>query len=87
MSKINGPFEVIGAVVLGIAGLHMGYQIGSEAVVYARTITENQDVLTYIVNQHPSMTKLISTLGVGSVMCGVGRAGTLVDMIFGTYKK
>jgi len=85
MSKITGLFEGIGAIGFGIAGLYMGYQLGSEAVEYARTITENQDVLAYVINQHPTITKLVVTLGVGGAMSEVGKLGGLVDLVLGTY--
>ena len=87
MSKITGLFEGLGAIGFGIAGLYMGYQLGSEAVEYAKTITENQDVLAYIINQHPAITKLTTALVVGEIMVEVGKLGGLVDFVFGTYDK
>lgn len=85
MSKTTGLFEGLGAIGFGIAGLYMGYQLGSEAVEYARTLIENQDVLAYVVNQHPTITKLVTTFGVGGAMSEVGKLGGLVDLVLGTY--
>lgn len=87
MPKIHGLFQGIGMITFGIAGLYMGYQLGSEAVEYAKTLKENQDVLAYVVNQHPTITTLATTFGVGGIMSQVGALGGLVDLVLGTYKK
>ena len=87
MSEIKGLFEAIGGLTLGIAGLYIGYKLGAEAVEYTKTIAENPDVLGYVVNQHPAMTKLVTTLGIGVVMSEVGRvSGGLVDLVLGSRK-
>ena len=87
MSNAIGLFETLGKIGFGIAGLYMGYQLGSDGVEYARTITENQDVLSYVINQHPTITKLTTTIGVSVVMSKVGSHCGLVDLVFGTYTK
>jgi hypothetical protein len=85
MSRITGMFEDLGTISFGIAGLYIGYQLGSEAVEYARTITENQDVLVYVINQHPIITKLVTTVGICEAMSEVGKLGGLVDLVLGNY--
>jgi len=85
MTKIEGPFEAIGALAFAIGGLYMGYNLGSEAVEYAKTIAENPDVLGYVVNQHPVITKVVTTVGVGNLMGELGKLpGSTLDGIFGT---
>lgn len=86
MSDIKGPFESVGAIALGVVGMYMGYKLGSEAVEYAKRITD-PDVIGYVVYQHPGITKLVTTLAVGELMAEIGRLpGGLVDVLFGTRK-
>ncbi|HLC53039.1 MAG TPA: hypothetical protein VJK03_00705 [Candidatus Nanoarchaeia archaeon] len=85
MSRIIGLFEGLGAFGFGIAGTYIGYQLGSEAIEYARTITEKKDVLAYLISQHPTMTKLTTTVGFCGIMFEVGKICGLVDLVFKTY--
>jgi len=87
MSKI-GPFQLLGGFGLGAVGLYIGYRLGAEAVEYSKTITENTDVLSYVVRQHPGLTKLVTTLGIGNIFTAIGGlSGGLVDIILGTREE
>ncbi|MEK6840420.1 MAG: hypothetical protein AABX79_00515 [Nanoarchaeota archaeon] len=71
--------EAIGMFAGFIGVSYAGYYLGAEAVEYAKKIAENSngfsDVITYMINMHPSLTKTFSTLGFG--MIG-GRLGILI---------
>ena len=69
------PCQKIGVAVkigAGVVGLIMGYQLGSEAVEYAKTIAQ-PGVLEHMVNQHPTLTKGLTSVAFGGLGIAAGK--------------
>lgn len=87
-NDIKGPGELIGETVSGALGLYTGYKYGVDVVEYAKTIAENQDILTYLVNQHPIITEVATALCVGELYAVGGRTlGSGLDWIANYERK
>lgn len=79
-----GIFQAVGTIVGAVAGIYIGYKLGSDAVDYAKTLT-SPDTLGYILREHPNLTTLVSTLGIGGLGAEVGTVpGSLLDTLFKT---
>ncbi len=81
----KGLLELVGGIAGGIAGLYYGYEMGSEAIEYAKTIAENPDTLAHVINLYPYSTILITSLGLSKVTYEVGAAcGAMADSLLET---
>ncbi|MBU2589597.1 MAG: hypothetical protein KJ939_06755 [Nanoarchaeota archaeon] len=82
-----GPFEAIGRITVGLSGLILGYCVAGEAVEYAKSIVQQPDAISYMITQHPTLTKVVGAVGIGSIFSGIGSFGGLIDVAFGLDPK
>jgi len=70
--------QLFGTICGVVAGSSVGLLLGVEAVAYANTISENPDLLSYTINQHPHLTKIVTTLTGWKIGAEIGRTGVLM---------
>ena len=87
-NRLNGPFELTTYVAGAIVGCVAGWKFGAEAVEYANQLTEHVDVLSALVKNHPTVTKVLGLAAGAEVVGSVTRlGGVALDMLVGTYRR
>jgi len=78
-----GIVSTVGAVGLGITGIVTGNDLSNEAIEFSRNVGENADLLTYMVKNHPYITKAAGIVTGWAVGYNIGMITGWVDVLIG----